>query len=246
MRGIGFLRLAIASMLVIVAVVPVYASTISYAGKDTTTLGSWRTAAPDADSKYGTDGYVMFNYGYGYYEGYTSTRDTYAKPDYISGYAVTQNQGEDGQGNSGPALQNPADTASTGIMQIYNYPTNASDPAVGNLIVTFTMAADKQFNLALYAGHGDSNLSWTQSLTVGIGGASDISSIETERAGVWQIFNVDAKSGDVVTITANCQSLSTGMMLSAMAFDPVPEPSTIVLLVMGLLGIVAYAWRKRR
>ena len=29
-------------------------------------------------------------------------------------------------------------------------------------------------------------------------------------------------------------------------FEPVPEPSTIVLLATGLIGLLVYAWRKRK
>jgi len=248
MRGIGLLCLATACLVVIAAVVPVQASTISYTGSDTTTLGSWRTAAPDADGMYGTDGYILFNYGNGLGSGYDSAKDRYSKPGYISSYTVTVNEGEDGQGSIGPALQDPGNVANTSITQIYNYPHpyGTTDPTTGNLVATFTMATDKAFKLELYAGHGSDSLPWTQSLSVGIGGNSATSSVETERVGVWQIFNIDAKSGDTVTITANCQSTSSGTMLSAVAFDAVPEPGTIMLLVTGAIGLLAYAWRKRK
>jgi hypothetical protein len=43
--------------------------------------------------------------------------------------------------------------------------------------------------------------------------------------------------------------LSTGAYMDNIrvtATSPVPEPSTLVLLSTGLIGLVAYAWRKRR
>jgi len=35
-------------------------------------------------------------------------------------------------------------------------------------------------------------------------------------------------------------------MLTAAGFTVVPEPSTLVLLAAGLLGLLCYAWRRRR
>ncbi len=246
MRGIGFLRLALAVLLVIVAIVPVQASTISYTGSDTTTLGNWRTAAPDADAKYGTDGYVLFNYlNWGGPGAYAASNDLAALPGYVSSYSINAVQGVDQQGTQGAALQDPRNVSDKHTAQIYNYPTGAIDPAVGNLSLSFTMAADKNFKLELNAVHGA--LSWNESYTVSIAGATPAtSSIIAEQDGVWQVFSIDAKKDDVVTITANCQSLSSGTIMSAMAFDAVPEPSTIVLLVMGIIGLLAYAWRKRK
>lgn len=240
---------------------PCLASYVSYTSEDTTTLGMWRTAAPDADSKYGTDGYVMFYYqtaltqGYAGKNAWTKSDDLAALPGYISDYSLTgynSNGGSDG-GTGGAssrpsiALQDPTTVTKLATAHDYGYAPEGGAASAGNLTATLTMAADKTFKLGLYAGHEDSNLGWQDSYTVSVGGSSATSNLVVENAGVWEVFSIDAKAGDVVTITANCQAVKAGSMISAMTFDgTVPEPGTIVLAATGLLGLVAYAWRKRR
>ncbi len=263
MRGIGFLRLALAVLLVIVVVVPVQASTISYTGSDTTTLGNWRTAAPDADAKYGTDGYVMLYYAQALNQGYSGdnqwnvSRDLAAVPTYMNaGYSYggfSSNGGSDGGTNEATdrpsvTLEDPTTLTKRALGHIYGYvrSDSSTNMADGNLAASFTMASDKKFNLEIYAGHNNANLAWTQSYIVSVGSASASSDIIRSVNGIWQVFTVDAKAGDVVTVTANCQAFDAGTIMTAIAFDPVPEPSTIVLLSMGVIGLLAYAWRKRK
>ena len=42
---------------------------------------------------------------------------------------------------------------------------------------------------------------------------------------------------------ANLQLFLGGVTITA---TPTPEPSTAILLVIGLIGLLAYAWRRRR
>lgn len=230
----------------------VRAATILYTGADTTTLGSWRTAAPDADSMYGTDGYVLFNYlnpvvAFG---APNPANDLVSLPSYITGYAITAAQGVDAQGTSGPALQDPSDVSVVQMAQLYNY-SNGTDnvgPNGGSAQLTFTMGSDQIFALEVNAGHGSSPPpSWQQSISVSINSASATSSVAGVSAGTWQKFSVSASAGDVVTITAN-RADATGTIITGMAFDPVPvpEPGTLALLTTGLFGLLCFAWRRRR
>jgi len=69
-------------------------------------------------------------------------------------------------------------------------------------------------------------------------------------------FNYDdaVDSGDLAKVLANYnQTLPSGISITATSygqaaagFNVVPEPSTLVLLAAGLLGLVCYAWRKRK
>jgi hypothetical protein len=55
----------------------------------------------------------------------------------------------------------------------------------------------------------------------------------------WKIDHVDFN----VVSTTNCQPIFSTVTFGT---QNVPEPSTIILLGMGLLGLLAYAWRKRK
>lgn len=52
----------------------------------------------------------------------------------------------------------------------------------------------------------------------------------------------DGDENNFISVTANGTSLVDNFSISA----PVPEPSTLALLGMGLIGLLAYAWRKRK
>jgi len=67
----------------------------------------------------------------------------------------------------------------------------------------------------------------------------------SEPAGEWWVFNVTAAAGETIYVKALHQD-TTGSMLSIVAFDPIPEPSSMILLATGLFALLAYAWRKRK
>jgi hypothetical protein len=79
--------------------------------------------------------------------------------------------------------------------------------------------------------HLDGNPTPLLTLQGGVGAAGDGANLE------WGFF---APSGSSATFDAYYLKVATG------AYAPVPEPSTFALLMAGVVGFVAYAWRKRR
>lgn len=55
-----------------------------------------------------------------------------------------------------------------------------------------------------------------------------------------------AGDGDVFRFGCNDSRASYDANYSLVSFNTVPEPATLTLLATGLLGLIAYAWRKRR
>ena len=110
------------------------------------------------------------------------------------------------------------------------------------------------------AVYGDADLN-------GAVGSSDLSIVLSNfgKAGVWATgdfdYNDTVGSSDLSIVLANFgQTLPATFnvasytnldaaainMLNAAGIKTVPEPGTIALLAAGLLGLLAYAWRKRK
>lgn len=85
---------------------------------------------------------------------------------------------------------------------------------------------------------GDSN--WDYSTVVATANTNDVGCFDLTKAdGNWS--NV-SRVGFAFTGSSGTQGPRVAEVL---AISSVPEPSTLVLLVGGLLGLLAYAWRKR-
>jgi hypothetical protein len=109
------------------------------------------------------------------------------------------------------------------------------------------------------AVYGDADLS-------GVVGASDLSAVLTNfgLAGVWSTGDFDYSgivgASDLSTVLTNFgQTLPSSLDISPYHLDAdairalgaagitvVPEPGTLALLAAGLIGLIAYAWRKRK
>ena len=49
----------------------------------------------------------------------------------------------------------------------------------------------------------------------------------------------------LITDFGKTAPISSSVVIAGMGVSAVPKPSTLVLLAAGLLGLIAYAWRKR-
>ena len=55
----------------------------------------------------------------------------------------------------------------------------------------------------------------------------------------FEVYERDVYAGEAYRIRVNKYS-------PPLLIHPIPEPSTLALLTMGAIGLLAYAWRKRR
>jgi hypothetical protein len=73
------------------------------------------------------------------------------------------------------------------------------------------------------------------------------------KPGVWANgdFNNDGRVdlsdlGVLINNFGQSASMSSSVVVAGMNVSTVPEPSALVLLAAGLIGLLAYAWRKRK
>jgi hypothetical protein len=105
-------------------------------------------------------------------------------------------------------------------------------------------------------GSGTTETGRSIRLNQSVGGAGDSGTIveSIAAAGTPQMYLFDitgvapgiagVRTADQFTLTVS--STGTTPYFGALTVDIVPEPSTIILLVMGVIGLLAYAWRKQK
>lgn len=119
-------------------------------------------------------------------------------------------------------------------------------------------------SLQAYVGHGDdvggsfpdadrtvSAISFAVDYGLGAGwepvGAVD--TVDTDDVGSFDLTKLDGNWSNVIAVGYQFTGSSGTQgprVAEVLAIASVPEPSTFVLLVAGLIGLLAYAWRKRR
>ncbi len=221
---------------------------------DTTTSGDWIGV-------YGQDGYILNGYiGVGWSLA-DKAKDLTSLPSYVSNYAYvggTNMAYVPGNQYVGPtaatlaaALQDPRDpTGARKVGFVYCSPGEA-------FTVSLYLEADAPaFQLAVYAldgattttpwgGRGDDiTAKWLGEPT-----PFDSATLTfTDVIGKWAVFDVDPQGRTQLDVTFAIAPAATRQeaMLNGMMFTTVPEPGTIALLATGLIGLLCYAWRKRR
>jgi hypothetical protein len=122
-----------------------------------------------------------------------------------------------------------------------------------------TIAAGEQYQLGFYYGaHKDTSVTWgavIASLLDGSGnviGTQTFSTAPTPGTFLSATMTATATAGNsgMVGIRLETATPSSGYYWDpidsvSLSYRAVPEPGTLALLAAGLLGLVAYAWRKR-
>lgn len=193
---------------------PAWGDIIPAGTLDTATLGNWLGV-------YGSEGYILAAF-----DGVGSDRVNL--PTYISGYNLTDVQMWvwDASSLNPQGLLDPGGSGNR---------VEATWYRDGVWSVTITPTETKQFKLALYML--DPENSRTQTLTFTGAGLTGTDQIGPIHPGTWMVYDVTAAAGQDITVTFD-QVGGPNAVLSAMAFDPIPEPVSAVLLACGGLALL--------
>ena len=202
-------RLLIVMAFALVLSAPAWADIVPAGTLDTTTLGNWLGV-------YGSEGYILAAFdGVG--------ADRVSLPSYISGYYLTDELMWVWDANS-PNPQGLLDPGGSGNRVEATWYRDAV------WSVTITPTETKQFKLALYML--DPENMRTQTLTFTGAGLTGTDQIAPIHPGTWMVYDVTASAGQDITVTFDCVG-GHNAVLSAMAFDPIPEPAGLALLTLG-------------
>jgi len=246
-------RILVPSLVIMAAVVSLAqsaaATTIDYLGVDSSTQGAWRTSSVaksetfdvQKDDVYGTDGYLV---AYSDVAGAGTNISTKSlKPAFLDSNGVTASQSHywcDGY----PKIDNPSysdgtDFGSTGLWH------NDSDITRTNFF-QFTLSRNADFVLGIIVGTHDSQAYNSPTVTLSCGTTSKTSDTITYPTSFarYVFFHVTGSANDTFTVSmGNATGVATS---SGLTFDAIPEPSSTAILVSGITGLLAYAWRKRK
>jgi hypothetical protein len=225
---------------------------VTYLGTDSTTSGAWRstdvaktaTFDYDRDNAYGSDGYYV---AYGM-SAWTNPADvSSALPSYIE--SVTVDSALSSYGYEGyPKIDNPEETIGAGVADlpstgIWNMVTSSQHD-----FFKIKLTTDKTFILTTILGTNTAGASQATAVTVAGTGVSDSASYSWSGHPDYAFFNISGLAGDefTVSLTPGSTAASTsGIAFEASAPLSTPEPATCVSCITAVLGLLAYAWRKR-
>ena len=245
------LTLTLAAVAMAALVANAEAATVTFLGSDETTATEWRTTTlaksstfdPDGDNAYGTDGYYMMPI--------TPPAVAASLPSYIA--SVADNGSQANHANY-PDFDDPTQPIGAAVADV-----NAGLFFTGNAglyaIMDFTLAQDAEFVLTIpLVGNSIAHRPSSLSLTQIVGGAATAAATVPTPVGSddvnYLFFNVDGSTGDKFEIKINGSSTIHAIggvafeeSMAAVAESAIPEPSSAILVILGLIGLVA---RRRR
>ncbi len=124
--------------------------------------------------------------------------------------------------------------------------TSGTDPSANQ---SFAVTAGTQYDVSfwekLWRGSGKVNAD----ITLDAGSATGTTTVTTGSDADWTeyafSFTPDTNATATLTFTA-AVSAANDSFLDSVSVTAIPEPGTLALLATGLLGLLCYAWRKRR
>lgn len=221
---------------------------------DATTSGSWI-------GTYGANGYILPDYvgGGGVWQGpINKSNDLTLLPGYVTDYSYPL------AGADGPYAYKWGSGVPSGDPW-FGY--SAQDPRPGvstretctayyggaeGFKVSLTLTANApSFRMAVYAYDFGDNHNRVETIAAQWSGETtpfDSAVLNGYYGGKYAVFDVTpgGKTGLDIVITPGAGTFNGETMLQGIMFSPAPEPGTICLLLTGMIGFFAYAWRKRR
>jgi len=198
------------------------ADVVPAAAVDTATQGDWLGV-------YGSDGYILFSYD-------TTSGDRVVLPSYVSGIGVA--------GASRWIWDNPDPTGDVRALQDPLSPSDRVAACIysggGAPTVTIDCLQTDPFRLAVYMVDWDT-YDRQELLDINGGGLSGTDTVGDFHAGKWYVYDVDPSAGATVTVAMYAVT-GVNAVMSAMAFDPIPEPATLTLLALPAAALI----RRRR
>lgn len=243
------------------------ATTITFSGVDGTTGANWRTTSvaksaafdPNGDNAYGTDGsFVFYGCDGSKYTGPDGTKHgspvgVSDLPSYIASAAIDNTINYQVSSPANPPLDDASQPIGATVANygMTNWAFNtATGAGVFQNFFTITLAQDATFMLDVITGtDGAPNYNGVHAVQI-TSGAVSVNTFGTGIPGGDGIadhtfFKLSGVQGD--TFKVACYNATGGVpATTGIAFESVPEPSTTVLLLSGLFGLLAYAWRKQK
>ena len=254
----GSIRILAVSAIAAVLAQSAAATTIEWLGLDSTTFAGWRSTDvnqagklaqydPNGDHVYGSDGYYVA--WKNVTEGNGSAVDIKSSlpSTYIAGVEALR---DNSYYNSGYAkIDDPSQTITSTVADLPATGVWQTDAAGTFDFFKITLANDAAFVLTTILGTHDQSTANANAIT--ITSSDDATGVTQSLAAVgyapeYAFFKLSGKAGDTFTVTLIGNAGNNNTCTSGIAFEKVPEPSTTVMIISGIAGLLAYAWRKRK